>query len=254
MSKLFIIVILVALAIMSALYGFVIGAIKSGTKFFLVWFGVAAFFVVLAIGFYTGMWHKLPLLFQRIFQGIFWLGVFSFAIIEGCIISKWKMDGKENLDYIIVLGAQVRADGPSVVLKHRLNRSLTYMHENPKTICIVSGGQGYNEPFSEAEGMARYLEEHGISVERIVKENQSKTTEQNISYSMNYINRGSTIGLVTNNFHMFRALQIAKDQRVKHIYGISADSSLFYMPNNMFREYLAEIKYLFRKVVTHLSG
>lgn len=61
-----------------------------------------------------------------------------------------------GLDYIIVLGAQVRKDGPSPVLKYRLDKAVEYLNENPDTVCIVSGGQGSNEPWSEAE------EWHGI--------------------------------------------------------------------------------------------
>ena len=68
--------------------------------------------------------------------------VFSFVIIEGCIISQMHAKADGNLDYIIVLGAQVRADGPSKVLKHRLNTAIDYLEKNPETICIVSGGQG----------------------------------------------------------------------------------------------------------------
>ena len=138
------------------------------------------------------------------------------------------------------------------MLKYRLDKALEYMNENPKTICIVSGGQGYNEPYSEAEGMAKYLIEQGMSSDRIIKEDKSKTTEQNIANSMKYIKKKATIGLVTNNFHVYRALQIAKNQKIENIHGIAADSSAFYMPNNMFREYLAEMKYQVRKVL-HLN-
>jgi uncharacterized SAM-binding protein YcdF (DUF218 family) len=183
---------------------------------------------------------------------IFALGMTSFIIVEGCIISSLATEEKENLDYIIVLGAQVKESGPSIVLKYRLDKALEYMNENPKTICIVSGGQGYNEPYSEAEGMAKYLIEQGMSSDRIIKEDKSKTTEQNIANSMKYIKKKATIGLVTNNFHVYRALQIAKNQKIEDIYGIAADSSAFYMPNNMFREYLAEMKYQVRKVL-HLN-
>ena len=240
------------LGILCAMYGIMIRATRSGTKFFLVWFGMASLFIVIGIGLQMGMWDKLPLICRRIILIIFALGMVSFVIVEGCIVSKLTTEGKDNLDYIIVLGAQVKESGPSIVLKYRLDKALEYMNENPKTICIVSGGQGHNEPYSEAEGMAQYLIEQGMSAERIMKEDKSKTTEQNISNSMKYIKKGATIGLVTNNFHVYRALQIAENQHVENIYGIAADSSAFYMPNNMLREYLAEMKYQIRKVL-HLT-
>ena len=103
----------------------------------------------------------------------------------------------ENLDYIIVLGAQVRADGPSKVLKHRLNTAIDYLEKNPETICIVSGGQGYNEPCTEAQAMADYMEAVGIEKDRLILEDESKTTEQNIKYSKKIYERRSKCG----NYH-----------------------------------------------------
>lgn len=118
-------------------------------------------------------------------KGILLVFVVSFVIIEGCIISQMHAKADENLDYIIVLGAQVRADGPSKVLKHRLNTAIDYLEKNPETICIVSGGQGYNEPCTEAQAMADYMKAAGIEKDRLILEDESKTTEQNIKYSKN---------------------------------------------------------------------
>ena len=59
----------------------------------------------------------------------------------------------QQLSYIIVLGAQMKQSGPSVVLEKRLCRAYTYLTENPETLCVLSGGQGSNEPVSEAQGM-----------------------------------------------------------------------------------------------------
>lgn len=82
--------------------------------------------------------------------------------------------GKPDLDYVVVLGAQVRKSGPSLVLRYRLDKAIEYLDENPNTICIVSGGKGPNEPFPEAQGMADYLKEHGIAEQRILEEPDSK--------------------------------------------------------------------------------
>lgn len=149
-----------------------------------------------------------------------------------------------GLDYIIVLGAQVRKDGPSPVLKYRLDKAVEYLNENPDTVCIVSGGQGSNEPWSEAEGMARYLQEKGIDTARILTEDQSQTTGQNITNSKKLMKEGASVGIVTNNFHVFRALQIAKKYGLSDVCGIAADSTPKYLPNNMLREFFAEMKWL----------
>ena len=83
-------------------------------------------------------------------------------IIEGCVVSHMHDKGEDGLDYIVVLGAQMRQNGPSVVLQYRLDEAIKYLNDNPDTICIVSGGQGYNEPCTEAQGMAEYLEKKGV--------------------------------------------------------------------------------------------
>ena len=147
-----------------------------------------------------------------------------------------------------MLGAQVHADKPSVVLKYRLDEAILYLNENPETVCIVAGGQGKNEPYSEAYGMAQYLMQNGIDKERILLEDQSKTTEENLRYSRKFLPEGAKVGIITNDFHMFRALQIAQKQGLSDVCGIAADSTKFYLPNNMLREYCAEIKFLIRSV------
>lgn len=80
------------------------------------------------------------------------MAVVVLATFCGMIIGEFSSTGKQNLDYMIVLGAQVHEDGPSVVLKYRLDAAIDYLNENPDTNCIVSGGQGANEPFPEAKG------------------------------------------------------------------------------------------------------
>ena len=125
------------------------------------------------------------------------IGLLVFCIVEGCVISQMHADGRGGLDYIIVLGAQVRKDGPSPVLKYRLDKAVEYLNENPDTVCIVSGGQGSNEPWSEAEGMARYLQEKGIDTARILPEDKSQTTEQNITNSKMLMKEGASVGIVT---------------------------------------------------------
>ena len=197
---------------------------------------------------HMGIWDRIPQIVRWIFGilcGIFFL---SFLVIEGMVIRQMHAQGEDNLDYVIVLGAQVHADKPSVVLKYRLDEAILYLNENPETVCIVAGGQGKNEPYSEAYGMAQYLMQNGIDKERILLEDQSKTTEENLRYSRKFLPEDAEVGIITNDFHMFRALQIAQKQGLSDVCGIAADSTKFYLPNNMLREYCAEIKFLIRSV------
>lgn len=232
------------LAAVCLIYGMIVGAVGSGTLFFVVWLGLGFVFILFAIAAKIGLWGKLPKVLRRLVIGMGCVGLLFFGVVEACILSGFCQRGEKNLDYIIVLGAQVYQNGPSAVLKFRLDEAIEYLNENPDTICIVSGGQGYNEPFAEALGMAAYLEENGIADERIILETESENTEQNIINSMKLMEEEASVGIVTNDFHVFRAVQIAKEQGLENVCAIAAESKKFYLPNNMLREFLAVIKFV----------
>ena len=148
-----------------------------------------------------------------------------------------------GLDYIIVLRAQVRENGPSVVLRYRLDAAADYLRDNPSTICIVSGGQGYNEPVSEAVAMRDYLVARGIDETRIRMEAASKNTVENMEFSKAFFDPAAdSAGIVTNNFHLFRACGIARKAGIEHISEIPAPSTPLYLPNNLLREFLGVVK------------
>ena len=95
--------------------------------------------------------------------------------------------------------------------------------------------------------------QNGIDKDRILLEDQSKTTEENLRYSRNFLPEGAKVGIITNDFHMFRAMQIARAQKIPNAYGISCGSTKVYLPNNMFREYFAEIKFLLKQLTKHFQ-
>lgn len=227
---------LMIFGILTAVYGILVLRIGSGTLFWLVWEIIALFFFVWAFFLHRHVFaeHKI---FMISFYSMIGVVFVALSILCGMIGSGFSAKGTPDLDYIIVLGAQVRENGPSVVLRYRLDEAVSYLEENPDTICIVSGGKGANEPFSEAEGMEKYLLEQGIDQNRILLEDQSKNTVQNIQKSKNLLeNPYDSVGIITNNFHVFRAVQIAKKQGLEDVYGIAADSNVLYLPNNVLRE------------------
>ena len=225
-------------------YGRLIRAADSGTGFFRVWYVLAGIALSGGILTYLNVWVLLPEIITNGLIGLLSLLVLSFVIIEFCIIRNMYEKGQDGLDYLIVLGAQVKEEGPSSVLKSRLDRAMMYLKENPETICIVSGGQGPNEPFPEAVGMADYLKQHGIAKQRILLENRSKTTKENLINSRKLLPKRCHVGVVTNNFHMFRALCLVKNLGMQNVCGIASRSNRLYLPNNMLREYFAVIKFL----------
>ena len=87
---------------------------------------------------------------------------------------------KIETNYVVVLGCGVFPDGRlTLSLMKRLNSAYDYLIAHPDTICIVSGGQGPNEPTTEAYSMAQYLLEKGIPEERIIQEDKSTSTNEN---------------------------------------------------------------------------
>lgn len=244
MKKKITFLIFTVLAVLCVVYSGMVLATGSGTSFFLVWIGLAVLFFLFGYSIWKSFWKKVPRLVKGICIAVVAAGFTAFFIVEGCIISQMHEKGEAELDYIIVLGAQVRESGPSAALKYRLDEAVEYLEDNPKTICIVSGGQGANEPYSEAEGMAQYLKEQGIDASRILLEDKSLNTEQNMEYSKALIKDGASAGIITNDFHLFRAKQIARKYGLDNICGIAAKSTPVYLPNNMLREFLAEIKFL----------
>jgi uncharacterized SAM-binding protein YcdF (DUF218 family) len=164
------------------------------------------------------------------------------AVVLAKIAAYSENKPEKDLDYIIVLGAQVRNDGPSRVLRYRLEAAFDYLKNNPDTLCIVSGGQGSNEIMSEAEAMKKYLTESGINEKRIIMEDKSTDTNENIRFSRKLLPEGARVGIVTSNFHLYRAVFLCKKNGLENIFPIAANSEVFYAPNNYLREAFAYIK------------
>lgn len=217
---------------------------RTGTDFYLIWGGLAVGFLGIGICKYTGMIERLLPVFVR--RGAFLcmlLAVTLFLAVEGFIISGFFNTGEPGLDYIIVLGAQVRENGPSRVLRMRLDMAYAYLEDNKDTLVIVSGGQGANEPESEAACMKDYLVSKGINAERILTENQSTNTSENLSFSQSLIEgEEKIVGIVSNNFHIFRAVKIAQKLGYHRVVGIAAPSYALLQPNNMLREFFGVMK------------
>ena len=129
-----------------------------------------------------------------------------------------------------------------------LDAAAAYLKDNPETICIVSGGQGSNEPFPEAVGMQRYLTENGVDPSRILPEDKSENTVMNIRYSKALISDPAcSVGIVTNDFHMYRALMLARREGLQNAFGIAARSNPVFLPNNTLREVFGLAKDLLLK-------
>lgn len=238
-------IILFLLGILFFIYFFCIAfLVGHGTNFYFIWLFLGIGAIIFSVLIKKGIWAgHIPLWFRRSFLTAVCLLGTLFVIVEGCIISGFSEKGPEGLDYLVVLGAQMKASGPSKALQYRLDEAIRYLEENPDTQVIVSGGQGADEHISEAQGMYDYLVEKGIDPSRIIREDQSKNTFQNLTFSAEYLDKEKdSVGVVSNNFHVFRAVKIAKKAGYQNVYGIAAKGEPFLQYNNMMREFFGVMK------------
>lgn len=231
------------LAVPCISYCIAIGINGFGTKFFLVWgaMGAACILtsVILAHGEFVNL---LPKWLKIAVTAFFCAGLLLFAAVEGLILSRFDAQADPGADYCVILGAQWKTNGPSEVLRRRLDRAIEYLNENPGTMVIVSGGQGKDEVISEAAGMRQYLVNAGIAEDRILMEDKSTNTRENLAFSAALFDKeNSSTVIVTNNFHVFRAVKIAEKQGYR-AEGLAADSVMWMLPNNLLREFLGVMK------------
>lgn len=233
------------LGILSLLYCLCIGLfVGFGTYFFLIWGVIAVFCGMVSLFCTHKNWlTKIPKWLRVIFIILFVMLLLLFGTVEAMILGSFGERPAAGADYCIILGAQWKSSGPSYVLQKRLDAALGYLRENPETMVIVSGGQGSDEPISEAEGMKTYLMNAGIAEERILMEDTSTNTDTNLANSSALLDKGNDrVVLVTNDFHVFRACGIARKQGYAHLEGLSAGSYPAMLPNNLLREFLGVIK------------
>ena len=180
------------------------------------------FLIALAAG-CTGEWlmvrgrekYRACRVLARVGQVLFSLFVLSFALVQICIIG---VHFEENdpaaapkADYYLTLGALVNPDGqPSAALAARCDAAIGVLNANPESRAILCGGQGGDEPRTEAEAMRDYMTAHGADPARLILEEQSANTRQNLQNSLPLLEErgfdscGGRVAIVTNDFHMAR--------------------------------------------------
>ncbi|MCR5331904.1 MAG: YdcF family protein [Lachnospiraceae bacterium] len=235
------------LGIISMIYGVALALGAHGSLFFVIWFVFGILLIIDGVirifgipsPFKPSVTSRLLLVLRILVAFIALL----FLIVEGMILSRFNTHTDEDVDYLIVAGAQVYENGPSPVLKFRLDAALEYLRIHPDTVCIVTGGKGSNEIRPEAVIMAEYLVNNGIDSDRIILEDRSSNTTGNMKNAAALFDaKNSTAAIVTNNFHLFRSMRIAKKQGIQNVSGIAAGSTPLFLPNNLLREFCGVCK------------
>ena len=175
-------------------------------------------------------------------------GALAFGALFGAVMygAYDHIQGEPRL--MVILGCQVKPWGPSILLQDRLDKALDYLEEHPDVQVVVSGGQGPDEPTSEAQAMADYLTAHGVEAENVLLEPDSHNTAQNLDYSRQLLDRegidpSDGVLLVSNGFHLTRARMLAERAGFEQISTLEAPAS--HLPSRLYmyiREPLALVK------------
>lgn len=170
------------------------------------------------------------------------IGFSSFLMIFGLTDST---DYKE--DAIIVLGAAVHGETPSLVLKDRLDKAAEYHKKNPAALIIVSGGKGPQESISEAAAMEKYLISKGVDESVIIKEDAATSTYENFVFSKKILDEnfgsGYKIAFISNEYHICRAKNISENAGFSEINSLHSNTRWYSVLPGVLRECLAVTKF-----------
>jgi uncharacterized SAM-binding protein YcdF (DUF218 family) len=231
--------ILLAVGLLCLAYGVILRNYAYFSLLLLIWFILGAVFVLLSV--------------KKIFNFVFskkWVRIVALlcvavvVILEGLMIANGLGKGpRGSCDYLVVLGASIVGEVPLETLQYRLDAACEYMTAHPETNAILSGGQCEEEIISEAEAMYRYLVSKGIDKARLIKEDQSADTYENMLYSLKLIgdDKDLTVCVVSSDFHILRAKMLALKLGWS-VSGLGAKTYLPLIPYYHLREMLAILK------------
>lgn len=196
------------------------------------------------VNFIVGLIKKLPKIIRYLIMAALACFVVSFIIVLSLIIYNTRNTSEAGADYVVVLGCQVAGEYASLPLLSRGYTAVRYLNKNPETKVIVTGGQGPGENISEAESLRRLLTENKIDKERIFLEDKSRNTRENFVFSDElYKLSDKKIIIVTSDYHMFRALSIAKKLNYSDVSGLPGRSQKSILPAFLLREYVTVLYY-----------
>lgn len=182
---------------------------------------------------------------KRIFTVILCIGLLVVGITECIIIEASFGDPKEHCDYMVVLGAGVHGDQPSLSLRNRIDAAYDYLTAHPDVTAILSGGQGEGENLTEAQCMFDHLTAMGIDKSRLIMEDKATSTWENLNFSLDLIEekygqRPEKLGVLSSEYHLFRASLFTDACGVEFV-GIPAKTTKISLRINYFMREVAGV-------------
>jgi len=180
----------------------------------------------------------------------------SFVWIEGLILTHDEGTESPTAQTLILLGAGLDGERPSLTLIARMQTALEYLEENPNAVVVVTGGQGAGETVTEAFAMYRWLTARGVDDSRIYLEEQATDTRENLRYSKAIIeneNLPQPVAVVSSSFHLYRAARLAEQAGFADVQTLSApvpDVPLQWLSASVYlREYCSILLMLLRSIL-----
>ena len=171
------------------------------------------------------------------------LAVYSLS----AVFNLFHLKKKRDADYIIVLGAGIIGSRVTPLLAARIEKGIELLCYNPNAVLIMSGGQGSGEDIPESKAMADYALDKGVGVEKIILEQKSVSTQENLCFSRELMNKQKPrIIIVTTAYHVFRALILAKQQGIRCV-GFGAKTKWYFTLNAFIREFVGYFKLTWKK-------
>ncbi len=171
----------------------------------------------------------------------------TFTAFSVYIYSRPETDFDADESYVLaVFGCRTYGMTPGHTLKSRLDRAYDILAADPSMTCIVSGGQGPNETVAEAIAMRGYLMTRGINRGRIITDEYSGNTAENILNIRRILAEkdllNKTVIGVSSIYHLPRIHMLADKFNLK-ITTVPADvTDIFFTFSDTVREYMAWIK------------
>lgn len=237
------------ISVLCIIYGLIVLMLIGPFHIFNFFYLILGVFVLFVSLFWKDIKEKLNAKLCNLLIVMFVSAVALFLMTELCIISYSFQKAEKGADYVIVLGSQIREDGPSKDYQARLNSAYAYLLENENSLVICTGAKGVNEPISEAEGGKDYLMKKGIEETRVLSEDQSYNTRQNLENARKMIKgyEDKKILIVSCDYHLFRASHIARSLGFKGISVKGGHGMVILLPQYYTREFFA----LGKEFLTH---
>lgn len=185
---------------------------------------------------------------RRLLQGTAVLAV-CFILLQGGILLHARDTATGEEPYMVILGARLYGSAPSPALRNRLNKAAAYLLDHPEVMVVVSGGMGPGETTTEASAMAAFLVRQGIESHRILLEDRSVNTLENLRFSLERIQEvhpdalegAPSVVVVTNGFHVLRSKMLARRLGM-HPTALAAETPPTFVVKGYVRESLALVK------------